>query len=78
MLSMTIMAMTSKQMDTADRGASFAHACPSMSAFSHGVWYHSPNAIKQRLLFFHGNALTNVSLACGHQAGKNFVMELET
>lgn len=22
--------------------------------------------------FFHGNALTNVSLACGHQTGKNF------
>ena len=28
--------------------------------------------------FFHGNALTNVSLACGHQAGKHFVMEPET
>lgn len=28
--------------------------------------------------FFHGNAHTNVSLACGHQAGNNFVMEPET
>lgn len=28
--------------------------------------------------FFHGNALKNVSLACSHQAGKNFVMEAET
>lgn len=28
--------------------------------------------------FYHENALRNVSLACGHQAGKNCVMELET
>lgn len=47
----TVMATTPKKMGTAQRRVSFPHACQSMSTFSHRVWYNSPNAIKQRLLF---------------------------
>lgn len=71
------MAVTPKKTDIAQRGISFPCVCQSTSPLSHGAWYNFPNAIRQHL-FFHGNVLTDVSLACGHQAGKNFVMEPET
>lgn len=63
----TVMAMMPKKMDAAQRGASLPHACQSLSTSLPRMWYSSPNAIKQSLLS-HENALTNVRLACGHQA----------
>lgn len=40
-----------KERGPALRGAGFPHACQSMSVFSGGMWYDSPNAIKQSLRF---------------------------
>lgn len=74
---MFVKTMTPKKMDSAQRGVSFPHACQSTSMFSHRLWYNLLMQLSSAF-FFHGNALTNVSLVCGHQTGESIIMEPET
>lgn len=77
-ISMFVKTMTPKKMDSAQRGGvSFPHACQSTSMFSHRLWYNLLMQLSSAF-FFHGNALTNVSLVCGHQTGESIIMEPET
>jgi hypothetical protein len=73
-----VITMTPKKMDTARRGVGFPHACQSMSMFSCGMWYNSPNAIKQCFFFFPMEMHLQMSDWLAVTRLRSFVMEPET